>query len=62
VAVAVMQIRVMRMAVPQRRMHMPVRMRLGHRPVMAVPMVQVVNVGVLVPQRLVLVFVVMAFG
>ena len=57
-----MQVGVMQMAVPEGRMHMPVRMRLGHRPVVAVPMVQVVNVGVLVLQRVVLVFVIMPFG
>ena len=62
VTVPVMQVGVMRMRVPQGRMPMPVGMRLRHRPVMRVPMVRVMFVAVLVFERLVLMFVIVAFG
>ena len=46
--VPVMQVGIMRMAMPQRLMPMPVRMRLRHQTVVTVLMMQVMDVAVLV--------------
>jgi hypothetical protein len=48
----------MRMTVPQRLMAVPVRMRLRHRPVVSILVVQVMDVAVLVLERVVVVFVI----
>lgn len=61
-AVAVVQVWVMRMRVRNALMAMPVRVRFGHSPFMAMAVMGVMDVGVVVFQRLVRVFVVMAFG
>jgi hypothetical protein len=57
VAVSVMQVRVMQMAAPQRLMPVPVRMQLRHRPVMTLPVVQVMDMAVLMLERVVFVIV-----
>jgi len=44
VAVSVMQVGVVEMFVPQRLMAVPVRMRLRHRPVVTLPVVQVMDI------------------
>jgi hypothetical protein len=67
VAVPVMQVGVMRMGVMQRRMAVPMRMRLIDRTVMHVPIVRVLVVlvmamAVLVLERLVPMLVVVPFG
>lgn len=62
VAMSVVKVGVMGMAVTQQLMAMPVRMRLRHRSVVAVPMMRIMDVTVLVLKRLVLVFVIMPFG
>ena len=61
-AVSVMQVGVMRMTVPQRLMAVPVRMRLRHGAVVTVLVVQVMDVAVLVLERVVFVFVIVTFG
>ena len=54
-AVPVMEVGKMRVAVPQRLMAVPVRLRLRHGPVVAVPVVPVMDVTVLVLERVVFV-------
>ena len=61
-AMPVMQVRVMRMRVAQRRVAVPMRMRFADRPVMRVPVMRVVSMAVLVFERLVRMLVLMAFG
>ena len=57
----VMQIRVMDMLVPHRLVLVPMRMRFAHGSVVAMLVVLVVDVTVLVFERLVIVFVLVAF-
>ncbi len=59
---AVMEIGVVRMPVPQRLMPVPVRMRLGHRPFVGVAMMVVVDMGMLVLDRLMPMVMGMPFG
>jgi len=59
---AMVDVRVMRMPVPKRFMPVPVRMRLGHRPVVDMAMMVVVDVAVLVLDRLVCMVMGMPFG
>ena len=59
---SVVQVGIMRMAMPQWLMPVPVRMRLRHQPVMTVLMMQVMYMAVLVLKRPMLVFVIMPFG
>ena len=59
---AMVDVRVMRMLVSQRFMPVPVRMRLGHRPLVHMAMMVVVDVAVLMLDRLMRVVVLMAFG
>ena len=61
-AVPVMQVGVMRMGVAQRRVAVPMRMRLADRPVMRVPVMRIVPMAVLVFERLVRMLVLVAFG
>ncbi len=60
--VTVMKIRIMRMPVAERRVPVPVRMRLGHASSMGVFVMGVVDVAVFVLDRLVRVVMLMAFG
>lgn len=53
VFMAVMDIRIVGMPVPKRRVPMPVRMRLRYRPFVGMAMMVVVNVAVLVLERVV---------
>jgi hypothetical protein len=62
VLVAMMQIGVVNVFVQERFVTMPVCMRLAHSPVMQVKMMLVMDVAVLVFDRIVLVLMVMAFG
>ena len=62
VLVAMMEVRVVRMPVPEPVMPMPVRMRLGRRPLVGVLMMLVVDMPVFVLDRLVRMVVLMAFG
>ena len=62
VFVAVMKVRIVRMPMPERHMPVPVRMRLGHPAFMGVLMMLVVDVAVLVLDRLVCVVMLMAFS
>src|ERR1700734_1255974 len=57
-----MQVRVVRMPVPQPVMPVPVRMRLAHRPLVGMLMMMVVDMAVLVLDRFVRVVVLMVFG
>ena len=57
-----MQVRVMRVGVAQRRVAVPMRMRFADRPVMRVPVVRVVSMTVLVFERLVRMLVLVALG
>lgn len=59
---AMVEVGVVRMLVPQRLMTVPVRMRLADRPVMDMLVVFVVDMGMLVFAHLVSMFVVMTFG
>ena len=61
-AVPVMQVRVVRMGVAQRRVAVPMRMRFADRPLVRVPVVCIVSMVVLVFERLVRMLVLMAFG
>jgi hypothetical protein len=61
-AMPVMQVGVMRMGVAQRRVAVPMRMRLADRPLVRVPMVRVMSMAVLVFERLVRMLVLVAFG
>jgi hypothetical protein len=62
VLVTVMDVRVVRMPVSKRFMPVPVRMRLGHRRVVHMAMMFVVDVAMLVLDRLVCVVMGMTFG
>jgi hypothetical protein len=62
VIVSVMKVRIVRMLVPHWHMTMPVRMRLGYRSVMAMPMMFVVDVTVLVVEHVVIVGMHMRLG
>src|SRR5580658_6900406 len=59
---AMMDVRVVGMPVPKGLMPMPVRMGLGHRPVVSMAMMFVVGVAVLVLDGLVHMFMGMTFG
>src|SRR4051812_14336643 len=61
-AVSVMQVGIMDMFVLHRLMPVPVRMWLGYRPIVLVPMVLVMHMAVLVFHRLMSMFMLMAFG
>ena len=61
-AMPVVQVGVMRMGVAQRRVAVPMRMRLADRPVVRVPVVRVVSMAVLVFERLVRMLVLVPFG
>ena len=61
-AVPVMQVRVVRMGVAQRRVAVPMRMRFADRPLMRVPVVRVMSVAVLVLERLVRMLMLVTFG
>ena len=52
-----MQVGVVEMFVPQRLMAVPVRMRLRHRPVVTLPVVQVMDMAALMLERVVFVIV-----
>lgn len=56
-----MQIRVMRMFVTQRRVAVPMRMRLGHRAVMDMAVVVVMAVEMIMLKRIVLMVMLVAF-
>ena len=58
---AVVQIRMMRMGMDQSFMAVPVGMRLGHRPVMAMAVMFVVDVAMLMLDRLMFVPMFMSF-
>jgi hypothetical protein len=60
--VPMMQIRIMRMRVVQRRMAVPMRIRLRNRHLMLMPVMAVVPMTVLVFQRLMLMLMVVPFG
>lgn len=60
--VSMMQVGVMRVLVPHGCMPMPVRMRLGHWPVMVMLVVLVMNMNVVMLQGLMIVLMVMPFG
>jgi hypothetical protein len=62
VTVPVMQIRIMRMRVAQRRMVVPMRMGLRNRLLMLMPVMAVVPMTVLVFQPLMLMLMVVPFG
>ena len=62
VLVAMMEVRVVRMPVPEPVMPMPVRMRLGRRPLVDVLMMLVVDMPVFVFDRLVRMVMLVAFG
>ena len=62
VPMAMMQIGIVRVLVPHRRVFMPMRMRFNHRSVVAVLMMFVVDMTVLVRRRLVSMKVFMPFG
>ena len=62
VFMTVMEIGIVRVPVPKRLMPVPVRMRLGHRPFVSMAMMFVVDMAVLVLDRLVRVFVAVPFG
>jgi len=62
VLVAVMKVRVVRMAVPEPVVPVPVRMRLGDHAFVGVLMMGIVDVAVFVLDRLVRVGMLMAFG
>ena len=62
VFMTVMEIGIVRVPVPKRLMPVPVRMRLGHRPFVSMAMMFVVDMAVLVLERLVRVFVAVPFG
>ena len=59
---AMVDVRVMRMLVSKRFMPVPVRMRLGHRALVHMAMMVVVDVAVLVLDRLVCMVMGMPFG
>jgi hypothetical protein len=59
---AMVEVRIVRMSVPEPLMPVPMRMRLRHRSVMGVLVMFVVDVPVLVFDRLVRVFVTVPFG
>ncbi len=61
-AVAVVQVGIMRVLVPQGLVAMQVGMRLGHRPVMLMLVMAVMNVTVIVLDFLMRVFVLVVFG
>jgi hypothetical protein len=61
-AMPVMQVGVMRMRVAQRRVAVRMRMRFADRPIMRVPVVRVVAMAMFVFERLVRMFVLVAFG
>ena len=62
VTVPVMQIRIMRMRVAQRRMVVPMRMGLRNRHLMLMPVMAVVPMTALLFQRLMLMLMVVPFG
>ena len=57
-----MQIGIVRVLVAHRFVPMPMRVRLGHRPIVMVPVMLVMHVSVLVLQSFVLVLVVVPLG
>ena len=59
---AVVQVRIVRVAVPERIVAMPMRMRFDHRSIVMMLVMHVVNVGMLVLDRCVRMFMVMALG
>ena len=61
-AMAVMQVGVMRMGVAQLRVTVPMRMRFADWPVMRVPVMPVVPMAVLVFESLMRMLVLVAFG
>ena len=61
-AMPVMQVGVMWMGVAQRRVSVPVRMRLADRPVIVVLVVRIVTMAVLVLERFVGMLMLVAFG
>jgi hypothetical protein len=62
VFVAMMEVRIVRMPVPEPVMPMPVRMRLARRPFVGVLMMLVVDVAMFVLDRFVRMIMLMAFG
>jgi hypothetical protein len=62
VFMAMVDVRIVRMPVPKRFMPVPVRMRLRHRSSVSVLMMRIVEMAVLVLDRLVRVFMRMPFG
>ena len=62
VLMAMVKVGVMRMLMPKRLMPVPMRMRLGHRSVMATPMMFVVDAPVFVFDRLVRMVMAVSFG
>ena len=61
-AVAVMEVGIVRVLVAQGLVAMPVRMRLADRPLMHVPMMLVMHMAVLMLHRVVHMVVLMPFG
>ena len=60
--VAMMQVRVMRVLVPQRLVAVPMGMRLGHRTVVGVLMMLIVDMGMIVFEHLMEMFMLMTLS